>query len=70
MRRWTTSRKPKWDLVLDTNLKGMYVVTRAIAPAIGDAGGGAIVNMSTIESEVVVSSRATRRCTTTRPREA
>jgi NAD(P)-dependent dehydrogenase (short-subunit alcohol dehydrogenase family) len=47
----------EWDLVLDTNLKGMYVVTRAIAPAIGDAGGGAIVNMSTIESEVVVSSQ-------------
>ena len=46
----------EWDLVLDTNLKGMYVVTRAIAPAIGDAGGGAIVNMSTIASEVVVSS--------------
>ena len=42
--------------MLDTNLKGMYVVTRAIAPAIGEAGGGAIVNMSTIESEVVVSS--------------
>jgi NAD(P)-dependent dehydrogenase (short-subunit alcohol dehydrogenase family) len=46
----------EWDLVLDTNLKGMYVVTRALAPAIADAGGGAIVNMSTIESEVVVSS--------------
>jgi NAD(P)-dependent dehydrogenase (short-subunit alcohol dehydrogenase family) len=46
----------EWDLVLDTNLKGMYVVTRAIAPAIGEAGGGAVVNMSTIESEVVVSS--------------
>ena len=46
----------EWDLVLDTNLKGMYVVTQAIAPAIGEAGGGAIVNMSTIESEVVVSS--------------
>lgn len=46
----------EWDLVLDTNLKGMYVVTRAIAPVIGDAGGGAIVNMSTIESEVIVSS--------------
>ena len=46
----------EWDLVLDTNLKGMYVVTRAVAPSIGSAGGGAIVNMSTIESEVVVSS--------------
>jgi NAD(P)-dependent dehydrogenase (short-subunit alcohol dehydrogenase family) len=48
--------EPEWDLVLDTNLKGMYLVTRAVAPAIGEAGGGAIVNMSTIESEVVVSS--------------
>jgi NAD(P)-dependent dehydrogenase (short-subunit alcohol dehydrogenase family) len=46
----------EWDLVLDTNLKGMYVVTRAVAPAIADAGGGAIVNLSTIESEVVVAS--------------
>jgi NAD(P)-dependent dehydrogenase (short-subunit alcohol dehydrogenase family) len=46
----------EWDLVLDTNLKGMYVVTRALAPAIADAGGGAIVNLSTIESEVVVAS--------------
>jgi glucose 1-dehydrogenase/3-oxoacyl-[acyl-carrier protein] reductase len=47
----------EWDLVLDTNLKGMYLVTQAVAPAIGRAGGGAIVNMSTVESEVVVSSQ-------------
>lgn len=47
----------EWDLVLDTNLKGMYLVTQAVAPAIARAGGGAIVNLSTIESEVVVSSR-------------
>jgi NAD(P)-dependent dehydrogenase (short-subunit alcohol dehydrogenase family) len=47
----------EWDLVLDTNLKSMYVVTRAMAPGIGEAGGGAIVNLSTIEAEVVVSSQ-------------
>jgi NAD(P)-dependent dehydrogenase (short-subunit alcohol dehydrogenase family) len=47
----------EWDLVVDTNLKGMFLVTQAVSPAIGDAGGGAIVNMSTIESEVVVSSQ-------------
>ncbi|MFB3737809.1 MAG: SDR family NAD(P)-dependent oxidoreductase [Candidatus Velamenicoccus archaeovorus] len=47
----------EWDLVLDTNLKGMYVVTRAIAPTIAAGGGGAVVNLSTVESEVVVSSR-------------
>jgi NAD(P)-dependent dehydrogenase (short-subunit alcohol dehydrogenase family) len=46
----------EWDLVLDTNLKGMYVVTQELYPAIADSGGGAIVNLSTIESEVVVSS--------------
>jgi glucose 1-dehydrogenase/3-oxoacyl-[acyl-carrier protein] reductase len=46
----------EWDLVLDTNLKSMYVVTRAMAPTIGDAGGGAIVNLSTVEADVVVSS--------------
>jgi glucose 1-dehydrogenase/3-oxoacyl-[acyl-carrier protein] reductase len=47
----------EWDLVLDTNLKGMYLVTQAVSPAIAEAGGGAIVNLSTIESEVVVSSQ-------------
>ena len=46
----------EWDLVLDTNLKGMYLVTQAVAPVIAGAGGGAIVNLATIESEVVVAS--------------
>ena len=47
----------EWDLVLDTNLKGMFVVAQELYPEIARSGGGAIVNMSTIESEVVVSSR-------------
>lgn len=47
----------EWDLVVDTNLKGMYIVTQEVAQAIAEAGGGAIVNLSTIESEVVVSSQ-------------
>jgi NAD(P)-dependent dehydrogenase (short-subunit alcohol dehydrogenase family) len=46
----------EWDLVLDTNLKGMYLVTQAIAPVIARSGRGAIVNLATIESEVVVAS--------------
>ena len=45
-----------WDLVLDVNLKGMFLVTQEINPAIEAAGGGAIVNLSTVESQVVVSS--------------
>ncbi len=47
----------EWDLVLDTNLKGMYIVTQEVSQAIARAGAGAVVNLSTIESEVVVSSR-------------
>ena len=46
----------EWDLVVDTNLKGMYIVTQEVSQAIAAAGGGAIVNLSTIEAEVVVSS--------------
>ena len=44
----------EWDLVLDVNLKGQFLTAQAAAPAIAEAGGGAIVNLSTIESEVVV----------------
>jgi NAD(P)-dependent dehydrogenase (short-subunit alcohol dehydrogenase family) len=43
----------EWDLVLDVNLKGHFLTTQVVAPAIADAGGGAIVNLSTIESEVI-----------------
>jgi NAD(P)-dependent dehydrogenase (short-subunit alcohol dehydrogenase family) len=46
-----------WDLVLDVNLKGMWLVTQEVSKAIAEAGGGAIVNLSTIEAEIVVSSR-------------
>ncbi len=45
-----------WDLVLDVNLKGMYLVTQEVFPAIAEAGGGAVVNLSTIEAEVVSAS--------------
>src|SRR5439155_10316586 len=46
----------RWDLVMDVNLKGMFLVTQVVAPAIAEAGGGAIVNLSTVESEIVVAS--------------
>jgi NAD(P)-dependent dehydrogenase (short-subunit alcohol dehydrogenase family) len=44
----------EWDLVLDVNLKGQFLTAQVAAPAIAEAGGGAIVCLSTIESEVVV----------------
>jgi glucose 1-dehydrogenase/3-oxoacyl-[acyl-carrier protein] reductase len=46
-----------WDLVLDVNLKGTWIVAQEVSRAIAEAGGGSIVNLSTIEAEVVVSSR-------------
>ena len=46
----------EWDLVLDVNLKGQFVVTQEAAPMLGRSTPSAIVNLSTVEAEVVVSS--------------
>ena len=43
-----------WDLVLDVNLKGPMLAMQVFVPAIEAAGGGAIVNLTSIEAEVVV----------------
>ncbi|MEK9754784.1 MAG: SDR family NAD(P)-dependent oxidoreductase [Rhodospirillaceae bacterium] len=41
----------EYDTVLDVNLKGSFNMARAAAPLIRDAGGGAMVLMSSIASE-------------------
>jgi NAD(P)-dependent dehydrogenase (short-subunit alcohol dehydrogenase family) len=46
----------EWDFVMDVNLKGQFLTAQVVAPAIATAGGGAIVNLSTVESEVIVAS--------------
>ena len=46
----------EWDLVLDVNLKGTWLTTQELAEDIAAAGGGSVVNISTVEAEVVVSS--------------
>ncbi|MDQ6526788.1 glucose 1-dehydrogenase [Nocardioides sp. LHD-245] len=48
-----------WDLVLDVNLKGQFVVAQVAAPLIARSGGGAIVNLSTVEAIAVVTSGTT-----------
>lgn len=48
-----------WDLVVDVNLKGQFLVAQELAPHIAAAGGGAIVNLSTVEASVVVTSGST-----------
>jgi NAD(P)-dependent dehydrogenase (short-subunit alcohol dehydrogenase family) len=45
-----------WDFVLDTNLKGQFIVSQLAAPYLAAARPAAIVNLSTVEAEVVVSS--------------
>jgi glucose 1-dehydrogenase/3-oxoacyl-[acyl-carrier protein] reductase len=44
----------EWDFVVDVNLKGQFVVAQVAARSM--ERGGAIVNLSTVEAEVVVSS--------------
>lgn len=46
-----------WDFVVDVNLKGQWLVTQVVNPIMAAAGGGAVVNLSTVESMVVVSSK-------------
>jgi NAD(P)-dependent dehydrogenase (short-subunit alcohol dehydrogenase family) len=37
-----------WDTVLDINLRGMYLLCRAVIPGMLERGGGAIVNTSSV----------------------
>ena len=37
-----------WDLMLEVNLKSVYLVSRAAVPAMGESGGGSIINISSI----------------------
>ncbi|MBC8158223.1 MAG: SDR family oxidoreductase [Rhodospirillales bacterium] len=41
-----------WDLSFDVNIKSMYRVTRAFLPAMIDAGGGSILNISSVASSI------------------
>lgn len=47
----------EWDLVVDVNLKGVYITSQLSVPYFRKAGQGAVVNLSTVEAEVVVSSQ-------------
>ncbi len=37
-----------WDQVMDVNAKGVFLGTKAAIPAMRDAGGGSIINLSSI----------------------
>jgi 3-oxoacyl-[acyl-carrier protein] reductase len=44
----TEISKEEWDRVLDTNLKGTFLVSRAALPEMHRTGGGCIINISAI----------------------
>ncbi len=48
----------EWDKVLDTNLKGAFLVSKAALPELRRAGGGAIINIGSILSLVGMKRRA------------
>lgn len=48
-----------WDFVIDVNLKGQWLVAQEASKLISTSGGGAIVNLSTVEAIVVVTSGTT-----------
>ena len=41
-------REEDWDLVMEVNLKSMMLMSRCAVPRMIDAGGGSIINMSSI----------------------
>lgn len=47
-----------WDQVMETNLKGPYLLARAILPSMRRAGGGSIVNVGSVLGLVAMKNRA------------
>jgi len=47
-----------WDRVLETNLKGPFLMARAVLPAMRRAGGGSIVNVGSVLGLVAMRDRA------------
>ena len=46
-----TVSEERWDELLDVNLKGCFLVTRAVVPAMREQRSGRIVNISSIAAE-------------------
>jgi NAD(P)-dependent dehydrogenase (short-subunit alcohol dehydrogenase family) len=44
----------QWDLILDTNLKGYYLVAQAVVPQMIERGYGKVINISSIAGQVGV----------------
>ena len=43
-------REEDWDTVVDTNLKGQYLMSKYAIPSMRSRGGGAIVNLASVQA--------------------
>ena len=48
----------EWDRVLATNLKGPFLMSRAVLPAMRRVGGGSIINIGSVLGLVAMRDRA------------
>jgi NAD(P)-dependent dehydrogenase (short-subunit alcohol dehydrogenase family) len=48
----------EWDAVLDTNLKGPFLMARAIGPSMAKRGWGRIINLASVLSSIALAGRA------------
>jgi len=48
-----------WDSVIDTNLKGPFLVTKAFAPGMLEKGWGRVINLASIMSVIALPARTT-----------
>jgi NAD(P)-dependent dehydrogenase (short-subunit alcohol dehydrogenase family) len=53
-----TISEEEWDEIMETNLKGTFLMSRAVLPAMRRAGGGAIVNVGSVLGLVGMRERA------------
>ena len=53
-----TISEQDWDRVIETNLKGPFLMSRAALPAFRRAGGGAIVNIGSVLGLIAMKDRA------------
>lgn len=53
-----TISEEEWDRVIETNLKGPFLMSRAVLPALRRAGGGTIVNVASVLGLVAMKDRA------------